>query len=312
MNNKFSEPDYIVRDPYQLMNESHRPVYRYITFKKLTNLLKRKLFLTRMTNFADKFEGQLPVIEKRRMDKDRKWSQLFRLIDKACYVSCWTHDSYQAVDKWKEYCVDEPGVMIQSSEFALQHRIHKLDPYAIYCSKVKYIDFASEKYHENWHIQTNPHTPFIHKDKDLSFENEFRIIKLVYEDVNYWSKRYELDLWLCLKCCNKEGGWDFCVCPVQDRAIDWSVDPCEIQIKSEFPRWRRYRSKRDCNGIIFDLDDLDFIDKFIVNPSAPEDYFDKVRKAISKSGNKNVILEYQKRQSTINPTRSGKRSYFSS
>lgn len=87
-------------------------------------------------------------------------------------VCCWHQNEQESMAMWKIYGAATNAVCIETTVQALSDSVHISDDSELYLSDVDYID------HETDHFKKqHPLSPYLHKSKFYTFEQEIRLIK---------------------------------------------------------------------------------------------------------------------------------------
>lgn len=168
---------------------------RYTDITKFLSLLKDKqMFFCRLDKLEDRFEGTLPHMSKKHLTD---WYKYMRDVEKFYKVpmtdaiieqkvnedlefreklkalnciNCWNEFNGESYALWKVYSNLNQGIMIKSSFNRIIKAFEKSSE-DIYCSRIKYIDYDTERIDIS-----NTITPMIHKHFAYSYENEIRLI----------------------------------------------------------------------------------------------------------------------------------------
>lgn len=155
-------------------------VWRYMDLSKFIWLLKeRQLYLARLDNFPDPFEGSLTAKTIEGIDlflrqKGSKsgfgeLSSEYIKQKKATFACCWHANEQESEAMWRLYCGNSHGVAIQTTYQQLINSIN--DEGEIYIGCVKYINYENE-----WFPDANVFHPVMHKREAFSHEREVRLV----------------------------------------------------------------------------------------------------------------------------------------
>lgn len=237
-----------------LENSNHNPIVyypprnyevaRYLDINKFLSLISTgKLFFARIDKMEDKFEGTLPVMNKKSIE-NWYWSQnktkiqndasvqeeidahfhMFEKFKKFCSVSCWNKYDSETYALWKVYSSVKEGIMIKSTIEKLVSAFKNTED-KVLLSEVRYVD------HEKDTIEDGSiHLPLLYKNTAYEYEKEVRLI---------WH-------------------YDFSKMPSV-----WDHEPLE-----------KGRS------IAIDINEL--IDEIIISPYAPEWFFENIKSLLDK------------------------------
>ncbi|MGD8780704.1 MAG: DUF2971 domain-containing protein [Ignavibacteria bacterium] len=158
-------------------------LWRYIDRQKLFHLLESScLYFCRADYFQkeDHFEGSYPRLEYEhqvKKDDGKDISRnLYNIISKDTFISCWHLSEHENIAMWKLYAKDERGISIQTDIKNFKDAFKESDR-NIFAGKVDYIDYETDAfYQESSHnyFAMNAFSLFIHKRKIYSYENEYR------------------------------------------------------------------------------------------------------------------------------------------
>ena len=223
-NNDKNEKKY---DWTQLTHESNTPqlandfsendtIWRYYDLSKFIHfLLSKKLYLTRIDKFQDKYEGELPLedylknmhelLERLSFVNDLKredmWSFLEIQNKLPIFASCWHLNPIENFAMWKIYLSTNEGVAIKTKIGDLISSIK--NPTGLIYGKVNYLDFEKESISQYCNrmkemgIRKLP-LPCFFKRSYYSYENEFRVGEII--TANYQSgETYRKDIECLLK-----------------------------------------------------------------------------------------------------------------
>ncbi|MGY5353556.1 DUF2971 domain-containing protein [Wenyingzhuangia sp. IMCC45467] len=184
---------------FQTKNSFNKPIWRYMDFWKLLNLLETKsVFFSNSDNLGDNNEGRIPHFILERMIEDDKEkgvkvnenlnNYLEKNLRKNHLISSWSYAERESFAMWKMYAKDKTGVAIETDLNSLQKSFNKTSR-IIYIGEVNYIN------EENYHFSTsNMFYPFVTKLDFYQFENEIRCITITQEGEVPESKLVEVDL----------------------------------------------------------------------------------------------------------------------
>ncbi len=156
---------------------------RYLSLGKLLDLLSSKsLFLSKVSNLGDAFEGSLtqPEFDARREEIEERFRKHPRSVEKSMqkftrlllentFVSCWTLGEIESEAMWRLYCGGEEGVCIRTSLARLQETVD--DP-RVYATQIRYLDYKQDRFPSENTILG----PFTCKRLAFEHEREFRLI----------------------------------------------------------------------------------------------------------------------------------------
>ena len=184
---------------FRTENSFDKPIWRYMDFWKLLNLLETKsLFFSNSDNLGDNNEGRIPhfILERmKEQDKERGNEMNKELNDylestlrKNHLISSWSYAERESFAMWKMYAKDKTGVAIETDLKSLQGSFNKTSR-LVYVGEVNYIN------EDNYHFSTtNMFYPFVTKLDFYQFENEIRCITITKDDEEPESKLVEIDL----------------------------------------------------------------------------------------------------------------------
>ena len=165
----------------------YQKIWRYMDFTKFVELLNSSsLYFSRADQFEDIFEGSVPkisaevrnrqmldLIEKKKLLPKYTpdfWEDYGIKTKKEYAINCWHMNDFESAAMWKLYLKSNEGIAIQSDYSKL---VASLNPseLLIFIGTVNYIDYEKDKID-----LTNGLSPYIHKRKSFSHENELRAI----------------------------------------------------------------------------------------------------------------------------------------
>ncbi|MDP2136519.1 MAG: hypothetical protein Q8J74_01575 [Candidatus Didemnitutus sp.] len=139
----------IVREAF----DPFRKLWRYFNQFKAVDLLRRsELYLCRLDHLeADPFEGrptqpmldQLVAVSRSVFGENAPDPRLhFENQRRATYACCWQKLEVESAEMWRDYCNDDGGLAIQSTERRLQHQfaLMQVGQRLLYFREVDYID----------------------------------------------------------------------------------------------------------------------------------------------------------------------------
>ncbi|MBU1766874.1 MAG: hypothetical protein KJ648_02055, partial [Candidatus Omnitrophica bacterium] len=155
-----------------------------------------------------------------------------------------------------------------------------------YLSHVVYLDYEKESF--KFMFPKNPHTPLVHKREQFYYEKEYRVVKTVYEDVNYFAERGDEEGDNLFRVGRNRGqdrkraSWDRYYVNKPDPGLDPVFD--DPAGRPETIWERAVKGDREKSwGISYKLSNLDFIEEVHVDPDAPKSHYEKVRNLIKNS-----------------------------
>lgn len=166
----------LARNVFPQPRSSRQRVVRYLTSSKYERLLRDSaLFLARLDQFQDRFEGALPKRVVQQLGKGltmglpedeaerRLWTMQF-------YVSCWHAAKEESDAMWQLYCGKAGGVCVISS----YGRLGRLETGAnkpLHLGAVTYIDYRTQGF-----AFRDSFAPMMHKRKAFEYEKEVRLV----------------------------------------------------------------------------------------------------------------------------------------
>lgn len=154
-------------------------LWRYMTLTKFLLMLESEsLYLARLANFDDPFEGTLPkthpdslneLQEKYNM-KDEPVKALdhhMKIVRDYAYINCWHINEYESAAMWHIYSKTNESIAIQTD---FNKMVEEVGGQA-QMSAIGYID-----YEEDYMPTGNMLYPCIFKRNSFSYEKEFRIL----------------------------------------------------------------------------------------------------------------------------------------
>lgn len=157
-------------------------IWKYLDLAKYLALLRtRNLHLAPTTEFCDRYEGDIGVVQKKalvRAHGQERYEELmekYRFLRERTYVSCWTENEFESDAMWRIYTGAIYGVAIRSTYGRLR------DVFAdarkpntglvTYIGRVNYVDFSNELLNlESYHL------PFFYKRRSFEHEREVRMV----------------------------------------------------------------------------------------------------------------------------------------
>ena len=237
-------------------------IWRYISFTKYADLLKRKkqffasgIKLQEMDPYEGHFQKAVFLHSKRVDEIDKQWLEQKdtreRYEDpKSVFINCWHINQEQSDAMWKIYTKEEAGIAIQTT-FDKLKRSFRDHIQRVYARKVKYVDNKKRDTSISW-IQHR----FSRKGKSFSHENELRFF------VEWTSEN--------MRCVATEDGKNW----------GWDVVPQDQIIPIETTK----------DGIYVNVNLSDFIEKVYVSPFADEWFLDLIKDITAKYElNPNII-----------------------
>lgn len=148
-------------------------IWRYYSTSKFLSLLESEsLYLSRIDQFEDPFEGYAPVQNlKRQQENGTSIVGAYESLRRSTLASCWSIGSKDKLEMWKTYVPDGDGVAISTTFSNLKSAIENASNFDYYASKVEYIEYFSELYDSNHFYDY-----IASKPSQYSFENEMRLL----------------------------------------------------------------------------------------------------------------------------------------
>lgn len=155
-------------------------VWRYLSLPKYLKLLEDNyLYLAKLSEFEDPFEGSLP---KTHPDSIEHFKKVYNIpgnvvdglnekllqVRNYTYINCWHINDYESAAMWSLYSKTNESIAIQSTFLKLHEEVNN----QAQISAVGYIDYSKD------HIPSgNMVYHCLFKRKSYSHEKEFRIIE---------------------------------------------------------------------------------------------------------------------------------------
>ncbi len=189
---------------FQTNNSFDKPIWRYMDFWKLLNLLETKsLYFSNSDNLGDNNEGRIPQFILKRMleedkvrgNKDNETTNrlLENKLRKSHLISSWCYSERESFAMWKMYAKDKTGIAIETDFGSLKKSFNRTTRF-VYIGEINYIN------ENNYYFSTeNLFYPFVTKLDYYEFENELRCITVTTEDEIAESKLVEVDLNVLIK-----------------------------------------------------------------------------------------------------------------
>lgn len=176
-----------------LTPSDEKTIWRYMTIAKYIDLLHRKkLFLCRVDQFDDPYEGEWT--KGWREETQVPEELITSWFKKQYFVSCWHLAEYESVAMWKIYCSENDGVAIKTTIGKLKDSLGCDQDQQIHIGEVEYIDD-----HSNY-VEKKRFTGYwgglgqvCKKRKIFSYENEVRIIEDDFDNKSWFSYARFLD-----------------------------------------------------------------------------------------------------------------------
>lgn len=179
-----------------IIPEDSTKIIRYLDLTKLVSLLdSRALYLTRMDNFEDKFEGRMlslntkfreAVFDSMKRDGlkqfkifsdfDNSLNDSNEYVRKHAYINCWNNFDGESVAMWKIYSELGNGVAVVSDTSKLKESLINTKP-NLYLSEVIYVNQENDIIPDG-----NIIFPIITKQDAYKYENEIRLFHLSYSN----------------------------------------------------------------------------------------------------------------------------------
>lgn len=171
-------------------------IWRFMDLPKFLGLVAREeLYLPRVDQFRDKWEGHVPqrlreqhlarqgvtVTDALRTEYDAQLSGYRTKV----FVNCWYCAPHESAAMWTGYA--DGGVAIRSTFGQLERALPRTYEHAIYAGSVRYIDYATGDIPLG-----NGWPPFMHKRLEFEHEREVRVV------VNTHSREVPAPLGLCV------------------------------------------------------------------------------------------------------------------
>lgn len=237
-----------------LENNNHNPIVyyptrnyevaRYLDINKFLSLIStRKLFFARIDKMEDKFEGTLPVMNKKSIENWYKSMnksnlqddasiqedidthfEMFEKFKKFCNVSCWNKYDSETYALWKVYSSVKEGIMIKSSIENLVSAFKNTED-KVLLSEVRYVDHEKDTIDDG-----SIHLPLFYKNTAYEYEKEVRLM------------------------------WQYDLTKLH---LVWNHDPVE-------------------NGRYIDVDIDKLINEIIISPYAPEWFYENIKSLLDK------------------------------
>ncbi len=157
-------------------------IWRFLDLWKFLDIIdNRKLYMRRMDQFEDKFEGRIPIHGIKNLHDSDPLKRLDSYSDlrKSSYVSSWAIVENETYPLWKIYTDYQAAVAIKTNIGKLIESV-KANSSSQFIGKVEYVN-PNGKYQFNG----NTYQILFEKRDYFVFENELRILtELPYEDFN--------------------------------------------------------------------------------------------------------------------------------
>jgi hypothetical protein len=157
---------------------------------KLISLIHlRTLYLTRLDQFADPYEGSTTQRTAAGIDAFLKnlgspngyqeLGDFYRKARQSTFVSCWHANEHESEAMWRLYGGLGGGVAVQTTYARLVKSIERLGE--VYVGLVRYIDYTTASFPD-----ANAFYPVMHKRASFAHEREVRLVR-------YWGAPPEPD-----------------------------------------------------------------------------------------------------------------------
>lgn len=152
-------------------------IWRYMTVEKYLSLLTTsKLFLCRLDNFEDPWEGAWPKAFLQGLLNELKkdgvdGGNLQSAHKKWLFVSCWHANEYESAAMWDLYSTKSSGVAVRTTVGALKKSVISSQNYTI--GQVDYLDVESDPRS----LEFNMLVPAFLKRMSFKHENEVRLVR---------------------------------------------------------------------------------------------------------------------------------------
>ncbi|KIC91326.1 DUF2971 domain-containing protein [Flavihumibacter solisilvae] len=190
-------------------------VWRYMSIEKYISLLENgALFFCRSDKFSDPFEGSIPKKEaagrndlNKRLGGDitkamriiqeennRGIQSLHQRFRRATVVNCWQISNFESDAMWRLYLKDNEGLAVSTTVGKLCDSFENTN-LKIGSSKVRYLNYEEDIWYHPVEYPVNSYnmlTPLLHKRKEYSYENEFRLYLHISEALNderFWENQ---------------------------------------------------------------------------------------------------------------------------
>jgi hypothetical protein len=153
-------------------------IWKYLDLAKYLALLKtRCLHLAPATEFWDRYEGDIGVVQKRALirkygeEKYERAMSFFERLREHTYVSCWTENEFESDAMWRIYTGANYGVAIRSTYERLKSLLPESAGLAHHCGRVNYVDFKRDI------LDLDSYSlPYFYKRRSFEHEREVRMI----------------------------------------------------------------------------------------------------------------------------------------
>lgn len=156
-------------------------IWRFLDLWKFLDIIdNKKLYMSRMDQFEDKYEGRIPVHLIKELDDSHPLKRVddYNGLRRSSYVSSWAIIETETYPLWKIYTDYRAAVAIKSNVGKLIESL-KATSNSQFIGEIKYVNPNSKQYHFNG----NMFQILFEKRDYFKFENELRIItSLPYEN----------------------------------------------------------------------------------------------------------------------------------
>jgi len=160
--------------------DQNAKIWRYFDFAEFISMLDSKaLFFARADKLGDPFEGSYSKANIELRPKvyafmpEKILKQLPQIYEKSrrfTLINCWSMSDCESEALWKLYLRSENGVAVQSTFKRLAESFRGYSD-NVFIGKVKYADYETD-----WIPEGYSFYPFLHKRKNLAYENELRAV----------------------------------------------------------------------------------------------------------------------------------------
>ncbi len=169
-------------------------LWRYLDFTKFLSLIDSgQLFLSRLDEFDDPFEGSFPkknIQVRNDITFDLKGKALKNYVDmiqdtprinelarKHVTVNCWHANEYESAAMWRLYLKSGEGIALRTTYKNLKESI--IDDEPVYAGMISYIDYELDEIEYG-----NFFAPYVYKRKSFEHEKEVRLLACRFPIVN--------------------------------------------------------------------------------------------------------------------------------
>jgi len=148
---------------------------RYMTFARFAHLLLTKnLFLARLSEMDDPWEGAFPRLTLERLNAadggTTSQGEMSKAVRLRTFVNCWHASRIESMAMWDRYASTDAGVCVVSTAQRLVNAL--LDPHdSIRIGRVQYIDFEHLDVDDNAGVGLLKPIPY-------AYEREVRLIRV--------------------------------------------------------------------------------------------------------------------------------------